>query len=124
MATYRSIAASETDANSPITQTLMEALADNPTAITEGATGAPRNVLKSLEELAVGDTTRSQVSVTTAGTISGYATVHSFDFIQIGTIRCVVNRISGGAALIGAYQGLEMEQQQFSVRPARILHWT
>lgn len=41
MATYRSIAASETDANSPVTQTLMEALADNPTAIAEGAANAP-----------------------------------------------------------------------------------
>jgi hypothetical protein len=41
MATYRSIAGSETDANSPVTQTLMEALADNPTAIAEGATDAP-----------------------------------------------------------------------------------
>lgn len=42
MATYRSIALSETDANSPVTQTLMEALADNPTAIAEGASGAPK----------------------------------------------------------------------------------
>lgn len=42
MATYRSIAATETDANSPVTTTLMVALAENPVAIAEGASGAPR----------------------------------------------------------------------------------
>ena len=41
MATYRTIAASEVDADSPVTATLMEALAENPTAIAEGASGAP-----------------------------------------------------------------------------------
>lgn len=41
MATYRAVAASETDALSPITSDLMTALADNPTAITEGADDAP-----------------------------------------------------------------------------------
>lgn len=42
MATYRSIASSETDADSPVTTDLMQALADNPTAIAEGASGAPK----------------------------------------------------------------------------------
>lgn len=42
MATWRTIAASEVDPDSPVTATLMQALADNPTAIAEGASGAPR----------------------------------------------------------------------------------
>lgn len=42
MASYRTIAASETDQDSPVTQTLMQALTDNPTAIAEGAAGAPK----------------------------------------------------------------------------------
>lgn len=42
MATYRTIATSETIPDAPVTSTLMIALADNPTAIAEGATGAPR----------------------------------------------------------------------------------
>jgi hypothetical protein len=42
MATYRAIAASEVDADSPVTATLVSALAENPTAIAEGAAGAPR----------------------------------------------------------------------------------
>ena len=42
MATYRTIAAGEVDADSPVTATLVSALAENPTAIAEGAAGAPR----------------------------------------------------------------------------------
>lgn len=41
MATYRTIAASEIDADSPVTATLMAALEENPAAIAEGATDAP-----------------------------------------------------------------------------------
>jgi hypothetical protein len=43
MTTYRAIATTETDADSPVTATLVGALANNPTAIAEGATGAPIN---------------------------------------------------------------------------------
>lgn len=42
MATYRSIAATETDPFAPLTSALMKALDENATAITEGASGAPR----------------------------------------------------------------------------------
>lgn len=42
MTTYRTISSTETDADSPVTVQLMTALADNPTAIAEGASGAPR----------------------------------------------------------------------------------
>ena len=41
MTTYRSIAATEVDPDSPVTSTLMVALTDNPIAISEGSTGAP-----------------------------------------------------------------------------------
>ena len=41
MTTYRSIASTEIDPDSPVTATLMQALDDNPTAISEGATTAP-----------------------------------------------------------------------------------
>jgi len=43
MTTYRSIATTETDADSPVTATLIGALANNPTAIAEGSTDAPIN---------------------------------------------------------------------------------
>lgn len=42
MATYRSIADSETDPKAPVTSELMKALALNPIAIMEGQSGAPR----------------------------------------------------------------------------------
>ena len=42
MATWRTIASTEVDPDSPVTATLMEALADNPIAISERATGAPK----------------------------------------------------------------------------------
>lgn len=43
MTTYRVIAATETDPDSPVTSTLVIALADNPTSIAEGAVTAPPN---------------------------------------------------------------------------------
>lgn len=42
MATYRAIASGETDPYAPIVASLMKALAANPIAIAEGASGAPR----------------------------------------------------------------------------------
>jgi hypothetical protein len=42
MATYRNIASTETDADSPVTVQLMDALRQNPEAIAEGASGAPQ----------------------------------------------------------------------------------
>lgn len=42
MTTYTTISNNAVDQDSPVTQTLMTALRDNPIAITEGASGAPR----------------------------------------------------------------------------------
>jgi hypothetical protein len=42
MTTYTAISAGEIDADSPITADLMSKLRDNPIAITEGASGAPK----------------------------------------------------------------------------------
>lgn len=50
MATYRNPSTGELDHKSPVTETLMQALANNPTAIAENADGAPeivRGALKS-----------------------------------------------------------------------------
>lgn len=41
MTTYTAIANSEIDADSPVTTTLMQAMRDNPIAISEGSSGAP-----------------------------------------------------------------------------------
>jgi len=42
MTTHRTIASTETDPQAPGVSALFKALADNPTAIAEGASGAPR----------------------------------------------------------------------------------
>ena len=89
MATYRTIAASEVDPDSPVTSTLMGALADNPTAITEGATGAPRHVLKSIERLDAGTEVRSQRTQTLSTNATGEI-LHEVGIAQIGDINCYI----------------------------------
>lgn len=95
MATYRSIASSETDAESPITQELMDALALNPPAIAEGASGAPK-----IEASALGtfvmmfddlNASPSNDSVATSGVI----TTAFFEIVQ-----------QGGSSNIGETAGL------------------
>jgi hypothetical protein len=49
MTTYTSIPNTDIDQDSPVTQPLMTALRDNPIAITEGASGAPRIVAAAIE---------------------------------------------------------------------------
>lgn len=46
MATWRRIASTEVDAESPVTSTLMSALADNPVAMAEQQSGAPKIAIK------------------------------------------------------------------------------
>ena len=46
MTTYTTIADASIDQDSPVTEALMEALGDNPIALAEGASGAPRIAIK------------------------------------------------------------------------------
>lgn len=50
MTTYTNIANSEIDTDSPVTESLMTRLRDNPVAITEGSTGAPKIQTAALEQ--------------------------------------------------------------------------
>ena len=112
MATYRSIAASETDADSPVTATLMEALAENPTAIAEGASGAPRVSPKAtgytaFSGSAIGTVTLSNVSaydgaaievkyINTAAGTAGMTISVSDDGVTFGSTVTIAN--IGGTA--------------------------
>lgn len=49
MTTYTAITATEVDADSPVTDTLMQRLRDNPLAMFEGAAGAPRLQLAAVD---------------------------------------------------------------------------
>jgi hypothetical protein len=66
MASYSTITSGQVDADSPVTATLMSALADNPTAIAEGASGAPKIATKT----AVGSST-TNLDFSSLGDFSG-----------------------------------------------------
>ena len=71
MTTYTTIANSEIDQESPVTQTLMTALRDNPIAITEGSAGAPQIQTAAIANTAV---TLAKLNIATrsfSGTIPG-----------------------------------------------------
>ena len=55
MTTYRTISDTEVAVDAPITQPLMQALKDNPIAITEGAENAPRITAAGLSNVEAGD---------------------------------------------------------------------
>ena len=65
---------------------------ENTEAVAEGAPGAPRIALKSIERLVAGDSVRSQ-QTSVISTDSNFTL--GFDFIQIGTIRCKSLFVSG-----------------------------
>jgi len=95
MTDYTSIADSQVEPLSPVTSELMTALRDNPLAIAEGSTGAPRMVLKSIERLVAGDAIRNQLTQT-INSEESFGIGHSF--LQIGTIRVKAIQVSGGVA--------------------------
>lgn len=87
MTTYSAIPDGDIDQDSPITQPLMTALRDNPIAVTEGATGAPRIRVGALQRIVAGTSIRSRKDAVQALSNGSYASVYSFGFLQAGTIR-------------------------------------
>lgn len=89
MTTYTTIPDGDIDQDSPVTQPLMTALRDNPIAIAEGASGAPRINLSAVSQVvtagafyAIGDRstyTHAASSYENAAVI--------YDFFQAGTVR-------------------------------------
>lgn len=70
MTSYVSIPNGDIDQDSPITQPLMTALRDNPIAITEGATGAPRIVGAAMFGTSAGTTVLRDCLPTGSRTVS------------------------------------------------------
>lgn len=94
MATYRTIASTEVDADSPITSTLMTALADNPIAITQQDTGAPVGAFgwHPYDAVTVGDGNAGLIyDGATDGTV---ATIETPDFEDGYTYRLFILDIS------------------------------
>ena len=65
MTNYTTISNSEVDQDSPVTQTLMSALRDNPIAITEGSAGAPKIQTNAIADNAVTENKIANYVVTT-----------------------------------------------------------
>lgn len=87
MATWTTISAALVVAGKPVTASLMNALRENPQAIAEGASGAPRNQLGSLAELVAGGSVRAVGPSLTVSSGTTLELVCQLPFIQRGTIR-------------------------------------
>ena len=74
------------------------AIYENPTAIAEGAVGAPRILLPALERVTAGATIRSRNDTTVSVGASETATAHSFGFVQTGDVRVSYTMTSNGNA--------------------------
>lgn len=70
MADYITITDAQVDPEAPITSELMSALRDNPTAITEGATGAPKVQRAAIQDDAVNLSKIDLNAATYSGSIS------------------------------------------------------
>lgn len=103
MADYRTITDAEVDPDAPLTSSLGYAWRDNPIAIAEGATGAPRITQTAIMNPTAG-TFRTITSVTTAissGTESGSRNVVKFSVITPGTLRIRTDtNVSTGSATV------------------------
>lgn len=87
MTTYRAIASTETDPQAPETSALFKALEANPTAIAEGASGAPRIHLAALYDLVTGTTIKLRRDTLQTVTGAVYTQVASVSIIQAGTVN-------------------------------------
>lgn len=96
MATYTDPSTIGTSPNDPVTSEFGTAALDNPVAITEGAAGAPRSVIKSLERLNPGTQVRSTNTAQFTGGTSNDLDILRFGILQIGTVNVVTTLGSGG----------------------------
>jgi len=87
MADYTTITSASTDPGKPGTSALFKALEENPRAMFEGATGAPRFGLLALERPTAGDNIK--LERTSVSSVSGttYTSALEYVSVQDGTIR-------------------------------------
>jgi len=128
MTTYVTIASTQTDPYAPQDSPLMKALADNPTAITEGASGAPRILDAALGSTAT-NTGRNWIldrlalmAIDTVGSLAFATTQNSLTAVAFGATIAGSNLIavgfqnSGPVASSGALSGTWMA---LGYKPAR-----
>ena len=93
MATYRVIAASEIDPDSPVTANVMTALDSNPTAIAEGASGAPKLAAKFTSFNA---TAGSNLDITGLGSFKGALITYTYQNTGVANRTASLEYSSGG----------------------------
>lgn len=87
MTTYNTIASTEVDSESPVVYSLMKRLRDNPLAIVEGSTGAPRYQTAALNQVV------SQEAVTTNAIRDANVTTS-----KIGALAVSVSKLSAAVS--------------------------
>jgi len=98
MADWTTIPDSSIEPGKPIRSIDGLALRDNPVAIAEGAVGAPRNQLTSLENPNAGSVIRSRYDATSTTSAFGtYLVVVVWGFIQTGTFTVTLEHRRSGA---------------------------
>lgn len=108
MTTYTAITNGQIDQDSPITQPLMTALRDNPIAITEGATGAPRirgeaaAQLDDLPTLTVSAADTYTMIGSLATNVFAATNTNSTSFVLGATVT--ITKATGTARLIGVHR--------------------
>ena len=133
MTTYTTIANSEIDQDSPVTQTLMTALRDNPIAITEGAAGAPKVSNAALDPIqtgiiANGAVQRAKIQTGTSSAagslssggfvsvlVSAYSFFPSFNGDRVVVLTCAETTGSADAPRIGIINNDPDNTKSYSV---------
>lgn len=100
MTTYTTIADGDIDQDSPITQPLMLAMRDNPLAIIDGSSGAPKIQLGAFSRVTAGPAIRAKNDTVQSTVSTSYSEAYSFAFLQAGQIRVTFLQNSTGGTVI------------------------
>lgn len=136
MTTYVSIASTQTDPYAPLDSPLLKALADNPTAITEGASGAPRIVDAALGSTAT-NTGRNWIlarlalmATDTIGSLAWASTPNSLTAVAFGSTIAGSNLtptgfqnggpVASGSTLSGTWMALGYKPARATNTPGNL----
>ena len=100
MTSYTTIPDTDIDADSPLTVSLLTLIRDNPIAITEGATGAPKVQTAGITDYAVTTVKLATGEQMTTSNVNGAIAGSSVG--AIGTYAFLLETVSGGTYIPGA----------------------
>ncbi len=126
MTTYTAIAGTEIDAESPVTEELMTRLRDNPIAITEGATGAPRVLGIALDGVYAGFGYQTSTAVTAFTGLTGAQWIR-VDFTLLAGATSAALQIAfsnDGGGSYGSYQNMASASSGTSVMGVAFINIT